>query len=262
MQVKSDFLGVLQAQGIAEAGLSEPVWTGAPLEQIDDTALYGLNSYNELIESAGMRRLMEQVFGEPVFLFKGTNIRYALPHDAAYLTPPHQDHFFIRANDDFRTLWVPLMEIDGEVGGLAVAAGSHRQGLREHREQPGVLSYQMKGRTQRGVALDEISEPWCTVNYRPGDLLVFHSLMVHRALPNVSSRVRLSLDARCQPATTPTTWQAERTIAEQRQFRQDVRRMALEEGATEEQFEAAIIDMMKRGCAPERALVKAALGSR
>jgi 1-deoxypentalenic acid 11beta-hydroxylase len=256
-RVKTDLLGVLQAQGIAKAGQSEPVWTGAPLEEIDDSALYGLSSYNDLIESDGMRRLMEQVFGGPVFLFKGTNIRYALPNDCTYLTPPHQDHFFIRANSEFRTLWVPLMDIDSDVGGLALAVGSHRQGLREHREQKGVLSYQMKGRTQRGVALDAISEPWCTSDYRPGDLLVFHSLMLHRALPNVSNRIRLSLDARCQPATTPTTWQAEQTILEQRHYRQEVRRIAFEAGATDEQFEAVIIEMMKRGCQPERAQVKA-----
>jgi 1-deoxypentalenic acid 11beta-hydroxylase len=206
-----------------------------------------------------MRRLMEQVFGEPVFLFKGTNIRYALPHNAAYLTPAHQDHFFIRANSEFRTLWVPLMDIDADVGGLALAVGSHRQGLREHREQRGVLSYQMKGRTQRGIALDAISETWGTIDYHPGDLLVFHSLMLHRALPNESDRIRLSLDARCQPARMPATWQAEKTILEQRRYRQEVRRMALEEGATEEQFEAAIIEMMKRGCEPERAQVKALL---
>ncbi len=258
-RVKDDFLGVLAAQGIAEPGRSEPVWTGAPLEQIDDNALYGLHSYNDLIESDEMRRLMEQVFGGPVFLFKGTNIRYALPHDFTYLTPPHQDHFFIRANSEFRTLWVPLMEIDGNVGGLALAVGSHRHGLREHRKQHGVLSYQMKGRTQRGVALEAISEPWCTIDYRPGDVLVFHSLMLHRALPNVSDRIRLSLDARCQPATTLRTWQAEKTILEQRRYRREVQRIALEEGATEEQFEALIIEMMKRGCPPERAQVRALL---
>jgi 1-deoxypentalenic acid 11beta-hydroxylase len=261
-RVKSDFVGVLAEQGIVKPGCSEPVWTGAPLEQIDDNALYGLDSYNDLIESEEMRRLMEQVFGGPVFLFKGTNIRYALPHDQTYLTPPHQDHFFIRANSEFRTLWVPQMEIGADVGGLALAVGSHRHGLREHREQKGVLSYQMKGRTQRGVALEAITEPWCTIDYRPGDLLVFHSLMLHRALPNVSDRIRLSLDARCQPAATPRTWQAEKTIREQRQYRQEVRRLALEEGATEEQFEALIIEMMKRGSLAERAEIKVLLNGR
>jgi hypothetical protein len=38
------------------------------------------------------------------------------------------------------------MEIGRDLGGLALAAGSHKQGLREHREQENVYSYQMKGR--------------------------------------------------------------------------------------------------------------------
>src|SRR5262249_24504759 len=138
LEVRRDFLRVLQEQGIVTPGTSEPVWTGADFGAIDDNALYGLSSYVELIESEGMSQLMERVFGQPVFLFKGTNIRYALPHDRLHVTPPHQDHFFIRANNEFRTLWVPLMEIGRDVGGLALARGSHKRGLREHREQENV----------------------------------------------------------------------------------------------------------------------------
>ena len=259
LEVKRDFLRVLQDQGVIRAGASEALWTGAGLAAINDDDLYGLGSYAALIESAAMRRLMERVFGGPVVLFKGTNIRYALPHDGAHLTPAHQDHFFIRGNREFRTVWVPLMAIDRRVGGLAVAAGSHKRGLREHREQPGVYSYQMKGRKQRGVALEGIAEPWLTADYRPGDVLVFHCLALHRALPNRSDRVRLSLDARCQPAATPRTWQAEKTMLEQRRYREEVKRLAAEEGASEELFEAVIIEMMKRGVAVEREGVRAVM---
>ena len=240
-------------------GTSEPIWTGAGLEAIDDNVLYDLDSYVELIESTQMKHLMERVFDQPIFLFRGTNVRYSLPNDQVHLTPPHQDHFFIRGNCEFRTVWVPLMEIDEEVGGLALAAGSHKRGLREHREQENVYSYQMKGRKQSGVALADISEPWLTTDYRPGDVLVFHSLMLHWALPNCSDRIRLSLDARCQPKTTPRTWQAEKTIPELRQYRQDVKRLATEEGASEELFEAVVIEMMKRGLDAKQEEVQAVM---
>jgi hypothetical protein len=257
IRVKRDFLGVLQRQGIARPGESEPYWTGAGLEAIDDDALYGLNSYADLVESEGMKRLMERVFGERVFLFKGTNIRYALPNDDAHVTPPHQDDFFIRGQDAFRTVWIPLMAIGRRVGGLALALGSHKQGLREHREQANVYSYQMKGRKQRGVALESIGEPWLTADYQPGDVLVFHRLMLHWALPNTSDRIRLSLDVRCQPEAAPRTWQSEATMLEQRRYRADVRRIATEEGASEALFEAVIIEMMKRGCKAERRQIQA-----
>jgi len=259
LEVKRDFLRVLQQQGIVTPGTSEAIWTGAGLNAIDDNALYGLGSYVELIESKGMRQLMERVFGQPIFMFQGTNIRYSLPHNRLHVTPPHQDHFFIRGNSEFRTLWVPLMEIGRDVGGLAVALGSHKRGLWEHREQENVYPYQMKGRKQSGVALENIGELWLTTDYRPGDVLVFHSLMLHWALPNCSDRVRLSLDARCQPKTTPRIWQAEKTIPELRQYRQDVKRIVTEEGASEELFEAVVIEMMKRGLDAEREGVQAVM---
>jgi 1-deoxypentalenic acid 11beta-hydroxylase len=259
LEVQRDFLRVLQQQGIVAPGTSEAIWTGADFGAIDDSALYDLDSYVELIESKDLRQLLERVFGQPVFLFKGTNIRYALPQDRLHITPPHQDHFFIRGNSEFRTLWVPLMEIGRDVGGLALAAGSHHRGLREHREQENVYSYLMKGRKQSGVALEDITEPWLTTDYRPGDVLVFHSLMLHWALPNRSERVRLSLDARCQPKTTPRTWQAEKTIPELRQYREDVKRLATEEGAREEFFEVVVIELMKRGLDAERKSVQAVM---
>ncbi|HLJ11713.1 MAG TPA: phytanoyl-CoA dioxygenase family protein [Planctomycetaceae bacterium] len=257
--VNQDFLQILQRQGIAKPDTSEPIWTGAGIAAIDDDQLYGLSSYVDLIESGQMKRLMERVFGAPIFMFKGTNIRYSLPNDETYLTPPHQDHFFIRANREFRTVWVPLMEIGRNVGGLAIAAGSHKQGLREHIEQEHVYSYQMKGRKQRGVALETIAEPWLTTDYRAGDVLVFHSLMLHRALPNRSDRIRLSLDARCQPSAIPITWQAEQTIPGLRQYRKDVQRITIEESASEPLFEAVVIEMMKRGWPPEREQIRAVM---
>jgi hypothetical protein len=79
--------------------------------------------------------------------------------------------------------------------------------------------------------------------------------MLHWALPNCSDRVRLSLDARCQPQTTPRTWQAEKNIPELRQYREAVKRIATEEGTSE----AVVIEMMKRGLDAEREGAQAVL---
>ena len=149
------------------------------------------------------KAIAEKTFGHAAFMFKGPTLRYTVPADAAHVTPAHQDYFFIRANDQFRTLWMPLMEIDEAVGGLVIAPGSHKSGLRPHVERDDVFSYVLKGRKQSGVALEQIAPPWATTDYRPGDVLIFHNLMLHWALPNTSDRVRLSVDTRAQPATTP-----------------------------------------------------------
>ena len=245
LRVKQDMTRILQEQGIAKAGESEPMWTGKDLDALKDDDLYALASYGALCESSA-KKVADVVFGGPAFMFKGPTLRYSLPSDAAHVTPAHQDYFFIRANDEFRTFWMPLMDIDQQVGGLVLAAGSHKDGLREHVERDDVFSYVLKGRKQKGVALEEIAPPWLTTEYHPGDVLIFHSLTLHWALPNTSDRVRLSIDTPAQPASTPRTFQMTRTIAEQRGYRTQVHALAMQEGASQPLFEAVVIEMMKR----------------
>jgi 1-deoxypentalenic acid 11beta-hydroxylase len=255
-RVKQEFIRALQKQGAVEPGASEPIWTGMKLEQIDDDELYGARSCRELFESSHNIRLFEQIFGEPVFVFKSPTVRYSLPNDQEHVSPPHQDYFFVRINKTFRTFWVPLMDIDEEIGGLAIAPGIHKHGLRDHVEADHVYSYIFRGRKQMGVPLETLPQPWLTADYHPGDLLVFHHLMVHWALPNRSDRIRLSIDNRCQPIDAPRTWQAERSILEAREFRKTAQKIATEEGASEEQFEEIIIELMGRGLEPGRAQIK------
>jgi len=252
LRAKQEFVRVLQQQGVSKQGEAEPIWTGAGLDQIDDDALYALDGYQELLELESTRRLIEEIFAEPVFMYRNVDIRFALPNDAKHLTPSHQDHFFIRQTERFRTVWIPLMRIERNVGGLTVAARSHHRGLLEHVEHETAYSYIFRGRKQRGVPLESIGQTWLTADYRPGDLLMFHSLMIHRALPNTSDRIRLSLDTRYQPLSEPRTWQAEKTILELRHYRREVREIAYAEGASEQLFESVLIEMMKQGLEAEK----------
>jgi len=254
-RVKTDMMRVLSEQGVVKAGESEPIWTGAGLEQIEDTSLYALESYPALVEGS-VKTFAETIFGEPVFMQKGTSLRYSLPGGTAYVTPAHQDYYFIRGNDSFRTFWIPVMDIGAPVGGLVVAQGSHKAGLRPHNEQE-VFSYVLKGRRQSGVLLDDIAEPALTIDYRPGDVLIMHNLTLHWALPNVSDRVRLSIDSRGQPASAHRTFQMEVDMLTLRQYRKDAQRIAFAEGASEPQFEKMIIEMMKRHTPAESSAIRA-----
>jgi hypothetical protein len=257
-RVKRDFVQVLQEQGVVQSGCIEPVWTGLGLERIDDNALYALKSYSELLESRTTMDLIERLFEGPVFQYRNTDIRFAIPNDERHLTPPHQDHFFIRQTDQ----WIPLMSIGQDAGPLAIAKRSHRMGLLDHVEHDTAYSYIFRGRKQRGVPIDRVIGPWLTTHYAPGDLLLFHSLSVHRALPNRSDRIRLSLDSRFQSLAIPRTWQSEQTIPELREYRKEVQRLASGAGATEPAFEALLIEMMKRGLDAEPGNVRALMATR
>jgi hypothetical protein len=255
-RVREDFIRVLQAQGFVAPGEASPTWTGRAFDLLDDDPLYALTSYDELANSPRTISVLERIFGEPVFVNRNATLRYAFPEDAAHVTPAHQDHFFIRETDRFRTLWVPVMDIDQAVGGLAVAPGSQNRGLQPHEVNESVYSYVLKGRKQRGIPLERVAPPWLTADYHPEDLLVFHSHTIHWALPNRSNVIRLSFDTRCQPASIPRTWQSQTTILEQREYRRTAQRVATEEGASEPLFEEMIIEMMRRGAPVDRGIIK------
>ena len=110
-------------------------------------------------------------------------------------TPAHQDHVGMQGTPNACTAWIPLAACGREAGPLAVAIGSHLGGARGSRPRPGA----------RVAPCDEdgLDGRFVTADFEPGDVLVFHSLTVHKALPNRSGRVRISVDRRYQRAVDP-----------------------------------------------------------
>jgi phytanoyl-CoA hydroxylase len=86
--------------------------------------------------------------------------------------------------------WVPLVDVNDEVGTLGVQPGSHKQGLRKHHRlqssneywslAPGVVD------ADKVIALD----------LKAGDYVLFHPFLYHGSLPNKSDRIRWTMAAR------------------------------------------------------------------
>ena len=51
---------------------------------------------------------------------------------------------------------------------------------------------------------DPLIGQWVVSDYEIGDVMIFHSLVVHRALPNLTDRLRQSIDVRYQRLSEPT----------------------------------------------------------
>jgi ectoine hydroxylase-related dioxygenase (phytanoyl-CoA dioxygenase family) len=96
----------------------------------------------------------------------------------------HQD-FAVAGVQDMLTTWLPLMDIPPQLGGLAVLPGSHL------------------GPPLRPKLLRADERGWATTDYRPGDVLLFHCLTSHAALPNHTDQLRISADFRWQAADQP-----------------------------------------------------------
>lgn len=103
-------------------------------------------------------------------------------------TPPHQDgHYFMLEPNEAVTAWLALDPVDERNGCMRYVAGSHRFPVRPHTRTQTVgfsqgLSY----------APDDFATE-VALRAEPGDLLVHHSLTIHRADANLSDRHRRSL---------------------------------------------------------------------
>ena len=256
LRAKEDISGVLRRQGFMQKGTAEPRATpGASAVEVDSGPLYRLKSPGKLMASPELQKAVDLAFGEQVRVARSIGFRYSMPTDAPYLTPPHQDHFYIRETDEFRMIWIPLMDLEIANGGLAIAAGSHRHGLQEHVEFDGVYSYFFKGRPQKGVRSEDIRGEWTSSRFEVGDLLMFHSCAVHRAIPNTSGLVRLSLNTITYPARRPTMWQAERTGPELEVFREQVKQICDARGIVGDRFEEIQLMAFKQGDDPSPELI-------
>jgi hypothetical protein len=194
--LRTEYMRRLKDQGLVVDVDAPPVWTGVPsagpkpIERMDD------QHWRKLVSDPSFSTLISTVLGEPPNWIPIVSYRAKFPVE----TPSpdmfhnrHQDGYF-NAGIDFRICWVPLMDIDSSLGGLTIAPGTHKRGpLHDDNAPP---SYEIPGGT---IADSE----WRRSDYHVGDVLIFHHMVVHAALDNGSDKLRLSIDVRAVPASSP-----------------------------------------------------------
>jgi ectoine hydroxylase-related dioxygenase (phytanoyl-CoA dioxygenase family) len=141
--------------------------------------------FNELPFTEPVASLMAEILGPDGFCYPVKVPRVVYPTTFAPHQPGNYAHKDYNAVQDMFTCWVPLGEIPCTLGGLAVEPGSHHSA----RIQP--------------RPIDKLPAGWVTTDYQPGDVLVFHCLTTHAALPNHESRMRFSAEYRWQLADQP-----------------------------------------------------------
>jgi phytanoyl-CoA hydroxylase len=100
-------------------------------------------------------------------------------------TPPHQDGYGFKIDPPIGiSLWLPLDSADEDNGCLRYVVGSHREGLVPHSES-GVKGFSKS--VPEGVWVEHAAA------VAPGDVIAHHTLTIHRAYANQSSRPRRAL---------------------------------------------------------------------
>jgi hypothetical protein len=138
--------------------------------------------------------LFERLFGEPVLAHPLLIPRCIFPQRPEFTTPSHQDFPHIQGTTETMSLWLPLCDCPTAMGGLAIARGSHKEGVRDFTVSNGAGAMEV---------IDPLEGTWVAGPLQAGDVLIFHSLTVHKGMPNLTNRLRLSLDNRYQRASEP-----------------------------------------------------------
>lgn len=155
-----------------------------------------LESFHALAHQQSLLQLFDTLFGEPTLVHARNIARVIFPRNTKYTTPAHQDYIHIQGTEETWTAWFPLGDCSKELGSLAILPRSHVFGI--------LPTHTAYGAGGQGVDTDHLGLEWAAADFALGDVVVFHSLNVHKGLPNLSEdRIRLSCDFRYQPVSHP-----------------------------------------------------------
>ena len=158
------------------------------LKQLQDLHQYD-PFFAEMLSGSEFQRIAESLLGEGV---TGKTIEYFnKPPQIGKPTPPHQDNYYFMLDPpQALTMWLGLEDVDEQNGCVRYIKRSHLKGMRPHgRTQTlgfsqGIIDYGEKENRE-----DEIF-----FSTKPGDLLIHHSMTIHRADGNTSrDRTRKAL---------------------------------------------------------------------
>ena len=144
-------------------------------------------AFNALPYLAPLRETVRHILGPGSFSYPVKVLRAVPPEPGTQRTRGRYVHYdyIVSGVQDMLTTWIPLTDVPIPLGGLALRPGGHLD--RPRRPHP------LAG-TERG---------WATTDYRAGDVIIFHCLTPHAALPNVTHQLRLSADFRWQQPGFP-----------------------------------------------------------
>ena len=205
--LRQQILGICQKNQWLKPGakLDDGIsWTTPKVEGEDDYfAVYDeiqkLEAFHALAHDSSIIRVMQSLLGASAFPHPLSICRLVFPDSESWATPPHQDYPNNQGTEDLYACWIPLSDCPREQGGLEVLAGSHTLGLLP-------LKYSLgAGHRQADLGEEAVGLEWTGGDFSLGDILVFHSLTVHRSRPNSRSQLRISVDYRYQAEHQPLT---------------------------------------------------------
>jgi phytanoyl-CoA hydroxylase len=158
--------------------------------QIDLFVFSGHSTITSALRDLGLEK--PTICVKPIVYFNSPHIAKQEGH---FKTPAHQDWRSMQGSINSTVVWIPLINIDKDLGALEVIPGSHHWGLVDSE----------KDEWYRKLNSEKIKEEsWKSLEVSKGDMVCFHSLLVHRSGNNVSGKIRWSMHFRYNDAYEST----------------------------------------------------------
>ena len=154
--------------------------------------VFNLESFHTLPHQHALKDVMKMLVGDQLLIHPKPIGRLIFPNCDRLVVQAHQDYEFMGGDPEFFTVWIPLHDCPIDMGALRILEGSHRYGFQQHQHEDLHVPE---------IPLDSVAgDEWAGGPLNAGDVLIFHSLTVHAASPNISQQMRISLDCRFQDA--------------------------------------------------------------
>jgi len=189
--------GWLRRDAPVESAIADPSGFCVDPDPTYLTALRRINhleEYHALKHHPALLGLFERMLDGPVFPHPRVLMRNIFPAREEYTTKAHQDFPNVQGTTEVFTAWLPLTDCPMELGPLQIAAGTHTGTVYEFDIGAGAGGIEIT---------DPFEGRWVSGPFTLGDVLIFHSLAVHKGVPNHSDRLRMSMDVRYQRVSEP-----------------------------------------------------------
>ncbi len=153
-----------------------------------------LEDYHRLKHHPALIGLFERMLGGEILPHPRVLMRNIFPAREDFTTKAHQDYPNVQGTTEVYTAWMPLIDCPMETGPLQVAEGTHTGEVYDFDIGTGAGGIEITNGFQ---------DRWVSGPFSVGDVLIFHSLLVHKGVPNRGHHLRMSMDVRYQRADLP-----------------------------------------------------------
>lgn len=114
-----------------------------------------------------------------------SNNKFIAKQSINHTVPPHQDWASMQGSINSMVVWIPLIDINQDLGSIMLVPKSHKEGL---------LSNEKIG--SFGMVNNYNDNEFISYDVKAGDIIIFNSLLVHKSGNNITNHIRWSCHMR------------------------------------------------------------------